>query len=121
MNGLDVQELLVRSENPLPVVFITAHDEVNIRERALRAGAVTFLRKPFDEECWSKYLLKLSAGSKRTRRGLSDWLKRAAACIAALAGTAGSLRAGQPPATPAVPVLQSQRPWFPAACFGKVQ
>jgi FixJ family two-component response regulator len=50
MNGLEVQELLVRSENHLPVIFITAHDEVSIRERALRAGAVAFLRKPFSEE-----------------------------------------------------------------------
>jgi FixJ family two-component response regulator len=50
MNGLEVQELLVRSKNPLPVVFITAHDEVSIRERALQAGAVAFLRKPFNEE-----------------------------------------------------------------------
>ena len=37
MNGLEVQELLVRSENFLPVIFITAHDEVSVRERALRA------------------------------------------------------------------------------------
>src|SRR4029434_10457202 len=50
MNGLEVQELLVRSENPLPVIFITAHDEVSVRERALQAGAVAFLRKPFNDE-----------------------------------------------------------------------
>src|SRR5262247_1494869 len=38
MNGLEVQELLVRSENPLPVIFITAHDEARVRESALQAG-----------------------------------------------------------------------------------
>jgi len=50
MNGLEVQELLVRSENPLPVIFITAHDEARVREWALQAGAVAFLPKPFSNE-----------------------------------------------------------------------
>jgi FixJ family two-component response regulator len=56
MNGLEVQELLVRSDNPLPVIFITAHDEIGVRERALRAGAVAFLRKPFNDELFIKTL-----------------------------------------------------------------
>ena len=56
MNGLEVQELLVRSENPLPVIFITAHDEAGICERALQAGAVAFLRKPFNDELLIKTL-----------------------------------------------------------------
>ena len=56
MNGLEVQELLVRRENPLPVIFITAHDEVSLRERALQAGAVAFLRKPFNDELFIKTL-----------------------------------------------------------------
>ena len=50
MTGLEVQELLVRSENPLPVIFITAHDEARVREWALQAGAVAFLPKPFSNE-----------------------------------------------------------------------
>jgi FixJ family two-component response regulator len=56
MNGLEVQELLVRGNNPLPVIFITAHDEIGVRERALRAGAVAFLRKPFNDELLIKTL-----------------------------------------------------------------
>jgi FixJ family two-component response regulator len=56
MNGLEVQEFLVRSENPLPIIFITAHDEVSLRERALQAGAVAFLRKPFNDELFIKTL-----------------------------------------------------------------
>src|SRR5262245_30175362 len=50
MNGLEVQELLAQSETPLPVIFITAHDEASVRERTLQAGAVAFLPKPFDGE-----------------------------------------------------------------------
>ena len=67
MNGLEVQELLVRSENPLPVIFITAHDEVSLRERALQAGAVAFLRKPFNDELLIKTLneaIKRGAGPR---------------------------------------------------------
>jgi FixJ family two-component response regulator len=50
LNGLDVQEQLVRSGKNVPVIFITAHDEVGVREKALAGGAVAFLRKPFNDE-----------------------------------------------------------------------
>lgn len=50
INGLDVQEKLTKGGKTIPVIFITAHDEVGVRERALAAGAVAFLRKPFNDE-----------------------------------------------------------------------
>lgn len=50
MNGLEVQERLASSGNRLPVIFITAHDEAGVRDRALAAGAVAFIRKPFNDE-----------------------------------------------------------------------
>jgi FixJ family two-component response regulator len=50
LNGIEVQEQLVRSGDKFPIIFITAHDDVGMRERALSAGAVAFLRKPFDDE-----------------------------------------------------------------------
>jgi FixJ family two-component response regulator len=50
MSGLEVQERLANSGNRLPVIFITAHDEAGVRDRALAAGAVAFLRKPFNDE-----------------------------------------------------------------------
>jgi len=54
MNGLDVQKSLTQRGNRLPVVFITAHDEVGVREKALQAGAIAFLRKPFNDELFIK-------------------------------------------------------------------
>ena len=66
MNGLEVQDLLVRGEHPLPIIFITAHDEMGVRERALQAGAVAFLRKPFNDELLIKTLneaIKRGAGA----------------------------------------------------------
>jgi len=50
LNGLDVQARLKRLGYRFPIIFITAHDEANLRERALAAGAVAFLRKPFAAE-----------------------------------------------------------------------
>ena len=65
MTGLEVQELLVRSENPLPVIFITAHDEARVRESALQAGAVGYLPKPFSDEV---FLNALNDVLKRDQR-----------------------------------------------------
>jgi len=56
MNGLDVQNHLVRRGRSIPIVFITAHDEVGVREKALAGGAVAFLRKPFNDELLIKTL-----------------------------------------------------------------
>jgi FixJ family two-component response regulator len=67
MNGLDVQEELASRNSPLPIVFITAHDELGVRERALSAGALAFLRKPFKDELFIKTLtaaVKRGAGGK---------------------------------------------------------
>jgi FixJ family two-component response regulator len=49
VSGFDVHETLVRSAS-LPTIFITAHDDPATRQRARRAGAVAYLRKPFDED-----------------------------------------------------------------------
>lgn len=56
MSGLQVQEQLTSSGNPLPVIFITAHDEAGVRDRAMTAGAVAFLRKPFNDELFIETL-----------------------------------------------------------------
>ncbi len=49
MDGLELQRHLA-STNPIPIIFITAHRDEKTRERALRAGAISFLNKPFSDE-----------------------------------------------------------------------
>lgn len=49
MSGLDLQSKLVRDHYQFPVIFITAQGDEKIRTQALRAGAVDFLNKPFDD------------------------------------------------------------------------
>jgi FixJ family two-component response regulator len=56
LSGMEVQERLAQSGSRLPIIFITAHDEAGLRQRALAAGAVAFLRKPFNDNLLIKTL-----------------------------------------------------------------
>jgi FixJ family two-component response regulator len=50
ISGLELQARLNAEHCRIPTIFITAHGDVQMRMRALRAGAVEFLAKPFDDE-----------------------------------------------------------------------
>jgi FixJ family two-component response regulator len=52
LNGLEVQRQL--AGHGVPVIFITAYDEIGVRKQALAAGALAFLRKPFGDEIFLK-------------------------------------------------------------------
>jgi FixJ family two-component response regulator len=49
MSGLDLQAKLAQDGRRIPVVFVTAHGDARERARAMRAGALAFLDKPFDD------------------------------------------------------------------------
>jgi FixJ family two-component response regulator len=48
MDGTALQRRIRLERHQLPVILITAHDDDDVRQRALRDGAVAFLVKPFD-------------------------------------------------------------------------
>jgi len=50
VSGLELQEQLRRSRPDLPIVFITGHGDIPMTVRAMKAGAVEFLTKPFRDE-----------------------------------------------------------------------
>jgi FixJ family two-component response regulator len=50
MSGLELQAKLNAEHCKIPTIFITAHGDARMRMQALRAGAVEFLAKPFDNE-----------------------------------------------------------------------
>jgi FixJ family two-component response regulator len=50
MSGLEMQSRLNAEHRRIPIIFITAHGDEEMRLRALRAGAVEFLAKPFDDQ-----------------------------------------------------------------------
>jgi FixJ family two-component response regulator len=49
MSGFELDRRLAADRNPLPVVFVSARDEPEVRHEAARAGAIAFLGKPFDD------------------------------------------------------------------------
>ena len=50
MSGLELQAKLNAEHCRIPIVFITTHGDAQMRMQALRAGAVEFLAKPFNDE-----------------------------------------------------------------------
>jgi two-component system, LuxR family, response regulator FixJ len=56
MSGLELQARLKREECNVPIIFITAYDDAEIRAQAMREGAVEFLAKPFDHQLLLKML-----------------------------------------------------------------
>ena len=49
MSGLELQRHLAESGVAMPIVFITAHEDNQIRTKAMAAGGVAFLQKPFED------------------------------------------------------------------------
>lgn len=49
ISGLELQSRLNATRQRIPIIFITAHGDEDMRLQALRAGAVEFLAKPFDD------------------------------------------------------------------------
>jgi DNA-binding NtrC family response regulator len=50
LSGLDLQRELAKSDVDVPIIFLTGHGDIPMTVRALKAGAVNFLTKPFDDE-----------------------------------------------------------------------
>jgi FixJ family two-component response regulator len=49
MTGPELHRRLIASGDTIPTILITAYPDDNVRARALSAGAICYLRKPFDE------------------------------------------------------------------------
>ena len=50
LSGLDLQRELVRTEAPIPIIFITGHGDIPMSVRAIKEGAVDFLAKPLRDQ-----------------------------------------------------------------------
>lgn len=56
MSGLELQARLEAEHRQIPILFISAHGDEEMRLQALRAGAVEFLTKPFDRKVLLDYV-----------------------------------------------------------------
>jgi len=50
LSGIDLQSRLIADGHCMPIIFITAYPEDSARERAMKAGAIDFIGKPFSED-----------------------------------------------------------------------
>ena len=50
MSGLELQEKLIDAGSLLPIIFITGHGDISLAVKAMRRGALDFIRKPFHEQ-----------------------------------------------------------------------
>ncbi|GMR07067.1 MAG: response regulator FixJ [Gammaproteobacteria bacterium] len=68
MNGLELQEQLDQRGNSLPIIIITAHADVPMAIRAMKAGAFDFIEKPFLDEQLLNCLRRAIKAGGRARR-----------------------------------------------------
>ncbi|MET0622228.1 MAG: response regulator [Pyrinomonadaceae bacterium] len=82
LNGLDLQKLIA-DRTDMPVIFITGYGDIPVAVRAMKAGAVEFLTKPFDDEV---LLRAVRQGLERSRAALGSEaeIQSLRACYASL-------------------------------------
>ncbi|MGB8011320.1 MAG: response regulator [Terriglobales bacterium] len=68
LTGLDLQRLVAGERTEMPIIFITGHGDVPMTVQAMKAGAVEFLTKPFNDDV---LLTAIRAALERSRVALS--------------------------------------------------
>ena len=69
LNGLDLQSRIARERTEMPIIFITGYGDVPMTVRAMKAGAVEFLTKPFGDEV---LLEAIAAALDRSRAAVGE-------------------------------------------------
>jgi len=65
MNGLELQSYLNAQGNDTPIIFITAFSDNSAKDRAMKAGAICFLNKPFSAQTLNQCLTMAIDRNKR--------------------------------------------------------
>ncbi len=69
ISGLDLQDKLAGSNITMPIIFITGHGDIQMSVRAMKAGAIEFLTKPFrDQDLLDAIYVGLEKDRERRRR-----------------------------------------------------
>jgi RNA polymerase sigma factor (sigma-70 family) len=69
MSGLELQTYLAREGYRLPVILITGHGDVSMAVKAMKAGAVDFIEKPFHDEDLLRSIRRALEDDQRQRAG----------------------------------------------------
>ena len=81
MSGLELQEPFVQHQIKIPIIIITGHGDVPMAVRAMKAGAVDFIEKPFNDELLLESIrnaLLLDVEQRSTQSGRAEIATRLA-------------------------------------------
>lgn len=73
MTGLDLQARLAADRVPLPIVIISGHGDIQMAVAAVKAGALDFIEKPFDESRLLEAIERAIEVDRQRRQELADW------------------------------------------------
>jgi FixJ family two-component response regulator len=71
-SGLDLQSALTAAGCDVPIVFVTGHGDVPMAVQAMKAGAVDFLAKPFDDDVFLEAVRRATTRHRQSRRADPD-------------------------------------------------
>jgi DNA-binding NtrC family response regulator len=90
LSGLDLQQELAKANIQIPIIFLTGHGDIPMSVRAIKAGALEFLTKPFDDE---DLLEAIHQGIIRDQKGRQQRGNIAQHNFDDIVGTSAALRA----------------------------
>jgi DNA-binding NtrC family response regulator len=90
INGFELQQELARKDIQIPIIFLTGHGDIPMSVRAIKAGALEFLTKPFDDEYLLETIREAIARHHKADRPSGTIISE---CLEESAGTDRALRA----------------------------
>jgi two-component system response regulator FixJ len=66
MSGLQLQEKLIELGNRIPIIMISGHGDISMAVRAMKAGAIDFITKPFNDQILLEQIQHALSQSKQT-------------------------------------------------------
>lgn len=89
LSGLDLQQELAKADIQIPIIFLTGHGDIPMSVRAIKAGALEFLTKPFNDE---DLLDAIQQGIARNQRATKPKEELATHKFGDIVGTSAALR-----------------------------
>ena len=83
LTGMELQEHLVARDYSIPIIFITGHGDLPMGVKAMKQGAVDFLKKPFDEQDLLESIQIALSRDKRVRTAMAE-SQKAHDCLSTL-------------------------------------
>ena len=83
LDGLELQKLVATDRRDMPIIFITGHGDIPMTVQAMKAGAVEFLTKPFDDDALLR-AIQHAIERSRAARGLEGETQALRECYASL-------------------------------------